>query len=89
MPTFSMNVCVFLRVDQRLHADAIEGVWFYEIGNVEGVLEVFSSVRDSEKVPLREIRVRTEIYFEMEIVSVGSDLGSSFQVTTFKSTFKN
>jgi len=43
---------VALGIDERFHADVVEGVRFEEVDYVEAILDIFAGVGYREEVPL-------------------------------------
>ena len=87
LPAYTTFFCFFDAINEWLHALIVVGVWLHKIDDVEAVLSVFSSVLNTEVVPLR-VAVCTIVIFEVQVVFCIRYLDSLAQVTTFKSTLE-
>ena len=87
LPAYTTFFCLFDTINERLHALIVVGVWLHKIDDVEAVLSVFSSVLNTEVVPLR-VAVCTIVIFEVQVVFCIRYLDSLAQVTTLESTLE-
>ena len=77
-----------LRIDEWPLAIIIGRLIFHKVDNIESVDFVFSSVLDTEKVPLTESTC-VVVIFKEEVVLCVTNFDSFSQIATFKSAFKN
>jgi hypothetical protein len=88
MPTFLILLGYFLAVHEGLHAVVVQGIWLYEVYDVEFIAVVFLSVTYPEVEPLRHVLHASVVLLQFKIVLEFVDLGCPMKVARFKSRFK-
>lgn len=87
LPAYTTFFCLFDAVNEWLHTLIVVRVWLHEIDDVEAVLSVFSSVLNTEEIPLR-VAVCAVVVFEVQVVFGVRYLDSLAQVTTLETTLE-
>ena len=88
VPPGFLQFCLFLAVNERLHAVVVERVGLDQIDYVELVHYVFASVAGAEEEPLALLGRSTVVELQLQIVFELSNLSCPVQVSAFKSRFK-
>lgn len=87
LPAYTTFFCLLDTINEWLHALIVVRVRLHEVDDVEAVLPVFSSVLNTEEIPLR-VAVRTVVVFEIQVIFGIRYLDGLAQVTTLETTLE-
>lgn len=88
MPPYAMQLSLSFRINQRLHANAVQRIRLHEVRQVERVLDIFPCVLNAEIVPL-SVRLAVKVRLHRQIVCMPPYLDSTLQVAALEAALKN